>query len=236
MVFGKLTEGNMAAASGDGMRSVGLRTAGLRSPFLAAEKFEGNRPGYHYTEGKHGKGYYIDMRSDDNFLARLAQAEKRDDHHTTATATGGAPSNGERLGYRYIHQSQHTADYRQQHAVEQQRPEWARVQAEGLTESTIAYQVPKKGDGIERVGPSRQRRSQFGPLPSQIDFGQMGLPLADDRGQFVTSHEVEYRNGYRNEYRNANQKAAGGRSNLAGPTNGNGERKGMIGHGVNFLS
>ena len=239
MVFGKRTEANMAPTQAH----AGQRTAGLRSPFLSAEKFQGNRPGYHYADGKQGKGYYRDVSKDDNFLARLAEVEAREGR----TPTGGAPEQhdgNQRLPYRYLQQSQHHADYRQQHAYEQQqmqRPEWARVQAEGLTEATIAFQPPKREEHIQRVGASRNRRNHFGPLPSQIDFGQMGQPHATPSGSFLTTQEVMYpRDGplaaATLAVSSSQMKAAGGRSNLAGPTNGHGERENLIGHGVNFLS
>lgn len=117
--------------------------------------------------------------------------------------------------FRYLLQEHHAAAYKQPVArrnATAQDPQWARVQAEGLTETTNAYQHYNPPAAAQRVGVSRQRRSHFAPQQSQIDLSH---PTGPAKGALSNRRSTPEPNV-------AVMRPAGGRANLAGPSNRNG--------------
>jgi hypothetical protein len=200
--------------------------AGMPSPYLPG-RFAGNKPGYAYKmAGAQGPGYYRQHQKAppappgaDHFLSRLEEAEARDAMATGADAAGNLQ----------IHQQPHGAAYRRQQIPpqHQQQPEWARI---GVTEATRAYQSYDPTAGQQRTAISRQERSFFKPVPSQIVLGHAGAAPSprsyQRRDQFP-------KNGVGSM---PTDKPAGGRPNKAGPTNAYGVQQHLTSQSLNFLS
>ena len=212
-----------------------------QADFLPRARFEGEKQGYQFQNGRLGVGYYRDIggnngarparRGNGNFLEQLEQVEARD-----VASPGFRPP-------AHHHQQQH----HQQHQQRQQRqlqetPEWARVEQEGLTESKIAYgahMLPGdgmyagasvgagranglgnagefRGNALGNAGNFAGRRNQL--HTSQITFAAEEHVPENERWQ-RSSNIHNSRAGATNSasgYAFA-MPAAGGRSNLAGP-------------------
>ena len=201
--------------------------------FHPSARFEGAQPGYVFKAGAYGLGYYRDAASaparaprkpayGDNFLEHLEQVEAHDE--PVATATGARPPPMQQQHY-----------MRQQQAVPPQqkpppsKPEWARVEAEGLTEARIAY-----GAHNGFAPADRRQRMEHRQLNtrSQIDFGS-----GYGGGNYHQQQVFDRRRGGGGAMPWPTQqmdavRPAGGRSNLAGPSNDYGVRRFVTGHGV----
>jgi len=168
-------------------------------------------------------------------LDRLEAAEARD------AAAGSAPQ-----------PQRAVADYRQQHQLRQQQqqappahlmPEWARVQAEGLSESRIAYGQHTLSGGQGAAGANNQKNIALrtSQSRSQFDFSHPSSAndTPDDRFYRKSAAPAPGGNAFEglvafpssNKAQGASR-AAGGRSNLAGPSDAYGGRRFQTGHGV----
>ena len=197
----------------------------MQAAFMPSAQFQGAQPGYAFRNGANGVGYYRDgaqmpqqraprAQPHANFLAALEQVEARD-----------APvANYRRQAQQPQYPPQrHVAAYRGHPEPLDHRPTqpgWARME----TTSTSAYQRPDPT--MQRVGNSRQRRGHFEALQSQIDFSQPDAPSRFERRELPRSCA---RGG------NAYDRPAGGRSNLAGPSNGHGVMASRAGHAQGVL-
>jgi len=199
--------------------------------FLASARFAGARPGYVFQNGSNGSGYYRDAAtmqqqqqqqpqqrapratSHGNFLAQLSAAEARD------SETGMPPQSSPGMPRRYQFDA----------------PEWARVQAEGLTEAKIAY--GQHNDAyVEPAGRSNHFTEHNRHLnhTSQLDLGHpSSAHQADDRFYRRNQQPAPSQQFSQHAFhRQMNVLPAGGRSNLAGPSDSHGGRRFQTGHGV----
>lgn len=198
--------------------------AGIRSAFIPSNSFAGNRPGYAFKRvGEQGPGYYRMHETGahlprngipDDFLARLEMAEQHDDDYMRPFANGA--SNGQASAAYRQHGQQGPPRVQQQ----SQRPDWATI---GATEASRAYHYHGQPAFAERSGMSRNMRSQFDPMPSQVPFTH---PKDHEPQTFAYR-----RSGAKDD------QPAGGAPNLSGSSDAHGVRHSLLASaGVNFLS
>lgn len=199
------------------------------SAFVPSNRFAGAKPGFVFKLGEQGVGYYQDTASRqqkrtrvsamDDYLSRMAgtprssaQAAPPIAHYRqVAQQQQGAPP-----------QQRHPAAYRQ--PMQNAKPEWAYH----TTESRRAFQ-DRYDSSMERVSGSRQRRQPFEPLRSQIDcLSQTSQP--PQRYERYDPYVALGARGSGNTH--ADMPAAGGRSNMAGPSNAHGVQRHATGTGV----
>jgi len=219
------------------------RPAGLaREPmadFLPSARFEGGRQGFIYKAGNHGVGYYRDPQAGSrseaagrrprpggvDFMERLERVEATD--QPCVLATGAFPPQHRHvsnLGGQQAAGSRQPPQQQRQLRAAAAQPEWARVEAEGLTESKISYGAHTLANFRPATGLQDHRNMN---TRSQIDFGSgYGGGWHDAR-----STAGQPRRGGGTPPQEA-MKAAGGRSNLAGPSDGYGVRRFTTGNFV----
>lgn len=188
--------------------------------FVPAPQFQGPQPGYAFKRGALGVGYYAENGrpggggrparggSSVNFLADLEAVEARD-----VASPGFRPRPDQR-----------------QAPSRTNIPEWARVEQEGLTEARISYgahQLPGNGtysgqhvsqqnNGLGAGGMMEGRRHHV--HTSQIDFADTEGQAPNNQRWQTSSSMYQRGGGVPGNAAAHVMPAAGGRSNLAGPS------------------
>ena len=210
----------------------------MASPFLPGQ-FAGPRPGYEYKRGERGAGYYRlhqlapptsapPAYNQDPFLERLERAEARDMATGAPVGPGGRFQTQVPFQARYRQQAEQQQQQQQQQGRSHPPPEWARV---GVSEASRSFQRPDASANIQREGVSRQNRTMFKPLASQIVFSH-DPPSPENYKRRVTNATELPRSGAGCKI---DDKPAGGRPNMSGPSDANGSRSRLTAQGVSFL-
>ena len=156
-------------------------------------------------------------------LATPARSDARD-----VQQTGGA-STSVPFQARYRQHAQQQEQHQQ--GQRQSEPEWART---NVTEATRAFQRHDPSAYIDRgARPSRMQRTQFEPLESSITFDGHGPSSPENYRRRVTNAIELPRTG--GKAASLDDKPAGGRPNMSGPSDKNGNRRNLIANGVSFL-
>jgi hypothetical protein len=230
--------------------------------FVPSARFDGPSPGFAFKRDQMGLGYYSDpiqapiqaparqpRNGRVNFLAQLEQVEAQDEPLYNMP-TGARPPRqqfppqqqrmqqeqqqyqGQRMQQEQQQQQLYYQERNQPPPPPQQleKPEWARVADEGLTEARIAYGAHTHGNNQPPAGGDRRHLSEHRLMNtrSQIDFGSGYSQQQNAHSQFARrSQQPAPMKAQVDQI-----KAAGGRSNLAGPSTTNGTRRFQTGNFV----